>query len=89
MGRHNYPNPFSNVTTIRYILPYEAQVNLSVYNQLGQKVALLVSAKQMAGTHQVNFNAAKSGAGIYQYRLQTLDANGKAITLSGKMEMIK
>jgi len=85
----NYPNPFSSVTTICYTLPVETQVNLDVYNQLGQKVALLVNAKQPAGKHQVNFNASKWGAGIYQYRLQAAEKNGKINSLSGKMVMIK
>ena len=84
-----FPNPFSKVTTIRYTLATDAHVNLGVYNNLGQKVAQLVNGRQAAGTHQANFNAAKWGAGIYQYQLQTLDKNGKAIMLSGKMVRIR
>jgi hypothetical protein len=85
----NYPNPFSKATTIRYKLPNDAAVSLTVYHPLGQRTALLVNAKQSAGTHQVNFNAGKLSAGIYQYQLLTLDADGKTKVASGKMVMIK
>ncbi len=85
----NYPNPFSNVTTLRYTLPADATVNLTVYNQLGQKVVLLANGTRAAGTHQVNFYGAKTGAGIYLYQLQTVDADGKTVVVSGKMVMMK
>ncbi|MES2774409.1 MAG: choice-of-anchor Q domain-containing protein [Bacteroidota bacterium] len=85
----NYPNPFSEVTTIRYTLVADGPVSLAVYNELGQRVATLATGRQLAGTHQVTFNAAKPGAGIYRYSLQTVDTNGKPITLSGKMVVTK
>ena len=80
-----FPNPFSTVTTIRYALATDANVSLAVYNNLGQKVAQLVNGRQAAGTHQVIFNAANHGAGMYHYNLQTMDDSGKATMLSGKM----
>jgi hypothetical protein len=85
----NYPNPFSSVTSIRYTIPIDAHVNLSVYNQLGQKVATLANGKQLAGTHIVPFNASNRAAGSYLYQLQTLDSHGKLIVLSGKMLLTK
>ena len=85
----NYPNPFSRVTTIRYQLPTAAQVSVIVYNQNGQKVAVLANGKQTAGIHQVIFNAGKLSAGLYNYQLQTIDANGKLQSFSGKMIMMK
>lgn len=85
----NYPNPFSSVTTICYQLPTAAQVSVVVYNQYGQSVAVLANGKQTAGTHQVIFNAGKLSAGLYNYQLQTIDANGKLQSFSGKMIMMK
>jgi hypothetical protein len=70
-----YPNPFSARTTISYMLPGPVQVNLSVYNILGQKVRSLFRGRQPAGRYQVvwdgrnNANAAVPG-GIYFVRLQ-------------------
>jgi len=85
----HYPNPFTSVTTIRYSLPVDAFVNLVVYNQLGQKVAIQVSNKQVAGSHQASFKAANHSAGIFLYQLQTMDANGKTSIVTGKMVKTK
>ena len=65
----NYPNPFNPSTSIRYGLPTRSQVRLSVYNLLGQEVAVLVQAEQEAGYHDARFDAAGLSSGIYLYRL--------------------
>jgi hypothetical protein len=67
----NYPNPFNPITVIRWQLPVGSQVELSVYNLLGQKVATLVNEKQNAGSHQVEWDASDFASGIYFYRLLT------------------
>jgi len=67
----NYPNPFNPVTMINYQLPNVSVVELSVFNLLGQKVATLVSKKQNAGYHQVEWDASHLPSGVYFYRLQT------------------
>jgi len=67
----SYPNPFSNFTTIEYELEQSANVNLSVYNHLGQRVAVLVDGEQAAGRHQVQWDAEGVPAGIYFFRLLT------------------
>ncbi len=66
----NYPNPFNPITTIRYQLSSAAIVHLSVFNILGQKVAVLMNRKQMPGLYRIPFNAASLASGIYFYRLQ-------------------
>jgi hypothetical protein len=67
----NYPNPFNPLTMIEYQLPQASQVDLCIYNILGQKVVTLVSAKQPAGLYKVRWDAQGFAAGIYFYRLNT------------------
>ncbi len=71
----NYPNPFNHSTSIRYILPYDVFVELTIYNIHGQLVRTLVRAKELAGDHVVkwygNDGAGRSVAnGVYIYQLK-------------------
>jgi len=73
----NYPNPFNPSTIIKYALPYASHVNLSVFNTLGQRVALLVDGKQEAGYHEVTFEGSGLTSGVYFYRLQAHSINSQ------------
>jgi len=66
----NYPNPFNPKTMINYQLPMINDVELSIYNLLGQKVATLVDERQQAGYHQVEWDASGFSSGIYYYRIE-------------------
>ena len=61
------------MTMINYQLPMTNDVELSIYNQLGQKVVTLVDKKQNAGYHQVEWDASGFASGIYYYQLNTGD----------------
>jgi 1,4-alpha-glucan branching enzyme len=65
----NFPNPFNNKTMIKYQLPVTSEIELSIYNLLGQKVATLVSKKQHAGQYQEKWDATGFASGIYICRL--------------------
>jgi hypothetical protein len=80
----NYPNPFNPVTTIKFGLPEDTQVELSVYNILGQKVATLVNEYKRAGHYVVNFDGSNYASGTYFYILR---AGNKV--LKNKMLLIK
>lgn len=67
---HAFPNPFRQTTTIRYSLERSAQTRLAVYDVLGREMAVMVDAKQDAGWHEVQLNAADFAPGVYFYRLQ-------------------
>ena len=69
----NYPNPFNPSTAIGYRLMAASQVELTVYNVLGQKIKTLVNEKQGAGRYSVKFNAKNIPSGVYFYRLKAGD----------------
>jgi photosystem II stability/assembly factor-like uncharacterized protein len=80
----NYPNPFNPVTMIKYSLPTNVFVSLSVYNSLGEKVGTLVNSIQDAGNYEVSFDASGLSSGIYFYKLEA-----GAFTSSKKMILLK
>ena len=71
----NYPNPFNPVTTIRYDLPKESLVDITVYDMLGNVVYNLVNTNQSSGYKSVQWNAINNqgepvSAGVYLYKIQ-------------------
>ncbi len=72
----NYPNPFNPETTTEYSIPGSVNVELIVFNLLGQKVRVLASGLHAAGSYEVtwdglNDNGRPVGSGIYIYELKT------------------
>ena len=65
----NMPNPFNATTEIRFSIPEDAQVNISVYNVLGDRIAEIVSRSFEAGEHTVQFNANELPSGNYFYKM--------------------
>ncbi len=65
----NYPNPFNPTTTISYGLPQKCEVELTVFNTIGQRVATLVRGQQEAGFHEVKFDGSALASGVYFYRM--------------------
>ena len=67
----NFPNPFNEQTIISYEIPHTSNVQLKIYNILGEKVRTLVNGKQEEGFYDIVFNARELGTGVYFYTLQT------------------
>jgi hypothetical protein len=80
----NYPNPFNSTTRIKYSLPIESDVQLIIYNLLGDEIRALVNTRQQPGEYIINFDANLLKSGIYFYQLTT-----KLGTLTRKMVLIK
>ncbi|MEJ2193836.1 MAG: T9SS type A sorting domain-containing protein [Ignavibacteriaceae bacterium] len=66
----NYPNPFNPVTKIEYSVPQLSQVQLKVFDVLGNEIATLVNDEKDSGIYEVNFNASELSSGIYFYKLR-------------------
>jgi len=67
--QQNYPNPFNPTTIIKFTLPESGMVNLTVYNMLGQEVAVLLNKQMEAGNYEQEFSAANLPSGTYVYRI--------------------
>lgn len=80
----NYPNPFNPSTQIDFSLPQTSDVQLTVYDMLGRRVATLVDGKQRAGQHSVTFDASNLSSGVYIYQLKT-----DGFSKSKKMLLVK
>jgi subtilisin family serine protease len=71
----NYPNPFNGNTEIRYDLPEPADVELTIFNVLGQEVRKLLQARQEAQEHHIQWDGKNDAGepvatGIYLYELR-------------------
>ena len=65
----NYPNPFNPTTAISFSIPEKYDVNVRIYNMLGQLVHTLVNESLEAGNYSYNFNASSLSSGTYIYRV--------------------
>lgn len=79
-----YPNPFNPTTTIKFTLPYPQDVQLTVYNILGQQVTILTQGQRSAGVHHFRFDGSGLPSGIYIYQLTAGDQE-----LTKKMVLVK
>ncbi|RPI62808.1 MAG: T9SS C-terminal target domain-containing protein [Ignavibacteriales bacterium] len=66
-----YPNPFNPKTTIEYSVPKLSKVRISVFNLLGEEIAVLINEEKTQGNYKVEFNGANLTSGVYFYKMQT------------------
>jgi hypothetical protein len=65
----NYPNPFNPTTSIAYDMPFNGNVKIVVFDNVGREVATLVNGNINSGYHKVEFNASAFSSGIYFYKV--------------------
>jgi len=85
----NYPNPFNPNTTIKFEVPLTENVEISVYNNLGQLVCNLFNGQLTPGEHQIQWDGINNygescSSGIYYFQLRTSES-----ILTRKMVLLK
>lgn len=71
--QQNFPNPFNPNTIIRYELPEESHVTITIFNNLGERITTLVNEINKPGYYNIEWNAKNYASGIYLYSIVTKD----------------
>jgi hypothetical protein len=92
--KQNYPNPFNPETKIEFSLPVTSEVQIVIYNILGQQVATLINEQKNAGNYSVVWNAddakgIRLSSGIYFYMLKASGVDGNGFQQIKKMILLK
>ncbi len=82
----NYPNPFNPSTTIRFEVPVESKVTLTIFDALGRRMQTIVDQDLKPGAYTQRWNATSFSSGVYYYRL---DAKATAAGASGHFNETK
>ena len=90
----NHPNPFNPTTTITYAVPEPSTVTMTVYNELGAVVDVIVNDYKSAGSYMVTWNATSATgetlpSGVYIYELRASTAEGRQVKLTRRMLLMK
>ncbi len=79
-----WPQPAADNATLQFSLPAAAHVQLALFNELGEKTAILLDEAKEAGTHSVTIETSSLAAGVYMYRL-----TAGATVQSGRLAVVK
>jgi photosystem II stability/assembly factor-like uncharacterized protein len=79
----NFPNPFNPGTKIKYSIPQTSQVQIKVFDVLGNEIETLVNEEKPAGTYEVEFSVGQDSrpdiaSGVYFYQLKATPSSGQA-----------
>jgi len=67
----NYPNPFNPATKINFSIPEQSNVKITIYDVVGNQIAILEDGVKSAGNYSVDWNASNNASGIYFYKLES------------------
>lgn len=80
----NYPNPFNPVTKIKFDIPVQGNVNLTIFDIAGKEIAQLLNSDMKPGSYTYEYNGLNMASGVYFYRLRT-----GSYTETKKMMLVK
>jgi hypothetical protein len=86
----NYPNPFNPSTTIKFALPFDSNVRITIYNMLGEQIDVIFDQVKEVGYHNVSWNASSLASGVYIYTIDAKSVDGlKTFNSVKKMMLVK
>jgi PKD repeat protein len=85
----NYPNPFNATTELRYDLPKDGPVTLSLYNLTGAEVRVLLNERQPAGQHRISWDGRDNAGHLVPSGLYLVKMQAGEFTATRKIVMLK
>jgi hypothetical protein len=85
----NYPNPFNPATTVLFDLPQSADVDLLVYNSLGQRVMLIPKGELAPGRYHEVLSFTRFASGVYFYEIRARDSGRMIFNSVRKLIYVK
>ena len=87
----NYPNPFNPSTKIKFSIPETGDVNIIIYNSVGEQIRSISLVNRTAGSNEYTFNAENIASGVYFYKVALMNpaSGSNYISKTGKMILLK
>ena len=90
----NFPNPFNPSTSVRFALPLPSEVNLTIFNALGQRVKTLMNERRAAGSYTVQWDGHNEAglavpSGVYFLKMTAREGSGFTFEQMQKLLLIK
>ena len=85
----NYPNPFNPTTTIAYSLPKDSEIQIEIYNVMGQKVKTLFNGFRTAGSHKIEWDGKDDAGNLLTSGLYLITLRSGNFVTAKRMTLIK
>ncbi|MEJ2242848.1 MAG: T9SS type A sorting domain-containing protein, partial [Candidatus Bathyarchaeota archaeon] len=66
----NFPNPFNPSTKIEYSIPQSSQIQIKVFDVLGNEIKTLINEEKPSGAYELTWNAENLPSGVYFYQMR-------------------